>query len=127
MANVIDVDMATNSVIFAHCTAPTSLLERYELTTHFESGKSLAIRGKFKQQDVTIAKVFGKDLSEFWVSRGVLTENLAKKQGCRTQIRVTLTEPVNYFLDGALANHHVIVLGDYCRKLQEFFSFIFSH
>lgn len=124
MANVVDVDIDANSVVFAHCTVPTTILEDYEITTHFESGKSMAIRGKFKSQEITVLKVFGEDLSDFWISRGVITENLANEQGCRTQIRVKLTESVKYFLEESLANHHVVILGDHFRKLQEFFSFI---
>lgn len=124
MANVVDVDIDANSVVFAHCTVPTTILEGYEITTHFESGKSMAIRGKFKPQAITVLKVFGEALSDFWISRGVITENLANEQGCRTQIRVKLTESVKYFLEESLANHHVVILGDHFRKLQEFFSFI---
>ncbi|MFQ6125630.1 MAG: hypothetical protein ACE5R6_13665 [Candidatus Heimdallarchaeota archaeon] len=125
MANVVDVDIDAHSVVFAHCTVPTTILEGYEITTHFESGKSMAIRGKFNPQEITVLKVFGEDLSDFWISRGVITENLTNEQGCRTQIRVRLTESVSYFLEESLANHHVVIPGDHYRKLQEFFSFTF--
>ncbi len=124
MANIVDVDIDANSVVFAHCTVPTTILEDYEITTHFESSKSMAIRGKFKSQEITVLKVFGEDLSDFWISKGFITENLVNEQGCRTQIRVKLTESVKYFLEESFANHHVVILGDHLWKLQEFFSFI---
>lgn len=124
MANVVDVDLETNSVIFAHCTVPTSILSQYEITTHFETGRSVAIRGTFESQEITVLKVAGADLSTFWSATGIITQNLTNEQACRTQIRATLSEPVHYFLEESLANHHVIILGNHQKKIQEFFSFI---
>jgi len=125
MANVIDVDLDVNSVIFAHCTVPTSMVLQYEITTHFETGKSVAIRGTFEPQEITVLKVAGTDLSKYWISEGVITHNLTNEHGCRTQIRATLSEPVKYFLDESLANHHVVIRGNHQQKLLEFFKFIF--
>ena len=125
MANVIDVDLETNSVIFAHCTVPTSMVSLYEITSHFETGQSVAIRGTFEPQEITILKVAGTDLSKYWISEGVITHNLTNEHGCRTQIHATLSEPVKYFLDESLANHHVVIRGNHQQKLLEFFKFIF--
>jgi len=127
MANVVDVNLDNNSVVFAHCTVPTNILESYDITTHFESNKSVAIRGRFPFRDITVFKLFGKDLTDFWVSEGVITKNLSSEHACRTQIRTTLTESVAYFLENSLANHHVIIPGKHKRRIVDFFNFIQRH
>ncbi len=68
--------------------------------------------------------MFGKELTEFWVSEGVITKNLSDEYRCRTQIRTTLTESVSYFLNNSLANHHVIIPGKHKRRILDFFDFI---
>ncbi len=124
MANVTEVDQDHNSVAFAHCTVPLGIVDSYEITSHAETSKSVGLRGRFKPQEVTIVKVFGNDLSQFWVSGGTLVENLGVEGNCRTQIRVSLEEPVDYFLEKPLANHHLIVPGEHVDLVQEFLEFV---
>ena len=124
MANVASVDVDLNTAVFAHCTVPLSIAEGYEITTHFETGRSLGVRGKLPLTEVTIFKVFGEDLSEYWVSSGTIIDNLVNDRGCRTQIRVALDEPVDYFLEQSLANHHIIIPGDHAQEIVEFFDFV---
>ncbi|MGY5875380.1 MAG: fucose isomerase, partial [Candidatus Thorarchaeota archaeon] len=116
-------DEQKNTVVFAHCTTPTDILANYDITTHFETGQSVAVRGEFDEQPVTVMKVFGEDLTDYWISGGIIVENNVDECGCRTQIRVRLDEPVKYFLDESLANHHVILMGNYSKILEDFFSF----
>ncbi len=127
MANVTGVDQDNNSVAFAHCTVPLGLVDGYEITSHAETGKSVGLKGQFKPQEVTIVKVFGNDLSQHWVSGGTLSENLEIEGNCRTQIRVSLEESVNYFLEKPLANHHLIVLGEHADLVREFLEFVLNH
>ncbi|MHA2380117.1 MAG: fucose isomerase [Candidatus Thorarchaeota archaeon] len=124
LANVAHVDPSTNSAILAHCTIATSLTEEYDIMTHFETGKSVAIRGKLSPQRVTVLKIFGSDLSEYWISGGTITENLENDSACRTQIRVKMDESVDYFLESSLANHHIVVPGDHVKTFHEFFAFV---
>lgn len=125
MANVASIDQELNTAVFAHCTIPTGITEGYEITTHFETGLSMGIRGKLPLSEVTIVKVFGDDLSEYWVSGGTIIENLENDKRCRTQIRVVLDESVEYFLEESLANHHIVVLGDFVQTFEEFFESIY--
>ncbi len=124
MSNVTHVDEKENTAIFAHCTIPMSLAERYEIISHFETGLSIGIRGTLAHQPVTVFKVFGEDLSKYWVSNGVILENLVNETGCRTQIRVRLEEKVDYFLERSLANHHIVFPGKHAEKIRRFFSFV---
>jgi L-fucose isomerase-like protein len=124
MANVASVDQELNTAVFAHCTISTSITDSYEITDHFETGKSIGIRGKLPLSEITILKVFGESLNEYWVSGGTIIDNLVNDKGCRTQIRVAMDEPVDYFLEESLANHHIIILGDHVQEIEEFFEFL---
>ncbi|MFW9861391.1 MAG: hypothetical protein ACFFET_03795 [Candidatus Thorarchaeota archaeon] len=123
MANVIDVDLEANTATFAHCTLPTSLASDYRIMTHYETGMSLGLRGTIIPQKITVLKVSGEELTNYWVSSGEIVENLENETGCRTQIRVKLEESVSYFLEDSLANHHIIILGDFAETFNDFFSF----
>ena len=101
------------------------MVESYSITTHFESGKSVAIRGTFKiQEEVTILKIWGKDLTHWWVAKGRIIANLYSPSACRTHIEVSLEEPVEYFLESSLANHHILILGNHKKKVQRFLEFV---
>ena len=47
----------------------------------------------------------------------------AEKHLCRTQIRVSLPQGLDTLLREPIGNHHLIVLGHYARRVQEFFRF----
>ncbi|UCG90365.1 MAG: hypothetical protein JSU57_01140, partial [Candidatus Heimdallarchaeota archaeon] len=124
MGNVVHVNEQENTIHLAHCTVPLGIIESYSITTHFESGKSIAIKGKFKiQQEVTILKIWGEDLTDHWVGEGKIVANLTSTSACRTQIELSLDEPVKYFLESSLANHHILILGKYKEKVTRFLNF----
>jgi L-fucose isomerase-like protein len=124
MANVASVDQELNTAVFAHCTISTGITDSYEITNHFETGLSVGVRGKLPLTEVTILKVFGEDLNEYWVSGGTIIDNLVNDKGCRTQILVAMDEPVDYFLEESLANHHIIIPGNHVEEIIEFFDFV---
>ena len=108
-------------VLFAHCTIPFNLIERYELLTHYESGIGVGIRGFMSPGPVTIFKVSG-DLQRYFIAEGTLTENLQQPDLCRTQQLIRLDEAAQaeYFLSNPIGNHHIIVPGHH-RELLELF------
>ncbi|MFX0088139.1 MAG: fucose isomerase [Candidatus Hodarchaeota archaeon] len=125
MANVVHVNVERNSINLAHCTIPLQMLEKYSITSHFESKKSVAIRGKFQTpQEVTILKIAGKDLTKWWVTEGKILKNLNNPSACRTQIEIVIDNPIDYFLKNSLANHHILILGRHKHKIQEFIKFV---
>ncbi len=126
MANVIDVNTKNNTVKLAHCTVPLSMVDTYTVTSHFETEKSVAIRGKFiVPQDVTIFKIGGEDLTQWWVAKGTIMANEQEESACRTQIIVQLSPNYSndYFLEESIANHHCVILGDHVEKIQQFLKF----
>ena len=57
-ANPSYFNQEKNTVLFAHCTLPINMTSDYELTTHFESGLGIGIKGTMHVGEVTVCKVF---------------------------------------------------------------------
>ena len=119
-ANPSAIDPTTGTVVFAHCTIPLNMVERYELDTHFESGIGVGIRGYMACGPVTVFKVAG-DLQRCFIEEGTLVSNLSKPDLCRTQQAILLADASqsDYFLTRPIGNHHVIVPGHHKLLLQE--------
>ena len=119
-ANPAHINPETGEILFAHCTIPLNMVERYELDTHFESGIGVGIRGYMKEGPVTIFKVSG-DLSHSFIAEGELVHNQAKPDLCRTQqvIRLSEKDQVHYFLTHPIGNHHIILPGHQKALLEE--------
>ena len=119
-ANPAIIDPEKGEMLFAHCTIPLNMVERYELDTHFESGIGVGIRGYMKEGPVTIFKVAG-DLSRYFIAEGTLVRNQAKPDLCRTQQVIELDDKgqTRYFLTQPIGNHHIIVPGHLKELLEE--------
>ncbi len=119
-ANPAYINVEQGEMLFAHCTIPLNMVERYELDTHFESGIGVGIRGYMKEGPVTIFKVSG-DLSRHFAEEGMLIRNQAKDDLCRTQQVIRLTHPdeASYFLKNPIGNHHIIIPGHFRQVLDE--------
>ena len=120
-ANPSQINPETGEMLFAHCTIPLNMVERYELDTHFESGIGVGIRGYMKEGTVTVFKVSG-DLKRSFVAEGQLVRNQAKPDLCRTQqvIQLADNEQANYFLTQPIGNHHIITPGSNRRLFEDF-------
>ena len=119
-ANPARIDVETGELLFAHCTTPLNMVERYETDTHFESGIGTAIRGYMKEGPVTLFKVSG-DLRRHFIAEGQLVRNQAEADLCRTQqvIRLDDSRQASYFLTNPIGNHHIIVAGHHRDVLEE--------
>lgn len=108
-----------NEISFAHCTLPLNMCSNYVLDTHFESGIGIGIHGEMKAGPVTIVKI-GSLLNEFYCEEGELICNEYRKDRCRTQIKIKLNTPVNYFFSSSLGNHHLIVYGYKKEQIKQY-------
>jgi L-fucose isomerase-like protein len=119
-ANPSRINPETGEMLFAHCTIPLNMVERYEFDTHFESGIGVGIRGYMQEGPVTVFKVSG-DLSRHFIAEGILVRNQAEADLCRTQQIIVLNDKsqTNYFLREPIGNHHVIVAGHHQELLEE--------
>ena len=118
-ANPSSINPETGEMVFAHCTIPLDMVEKYEYDTHFESGIGVGIRGFMKEGPVTIFKVSG-DLSRHFVAEGHLVSNQSKSDLCRTQQVIKLYDKsqTGYFLKNPIGNHHIIVPGHHKELIE---------
>lgn len=118
-ANPSNINPETGEMLFAHCTIPLNMVERYELDTHFESGIGVGIRGYMKEGPVTIFKISG-DVKHYFITEGALVRNQAKPDLCRTQQVIQLDDKnqVQYFLTNPIGNHHIIMPGHHKELLE---------
>ena len=121
MANPSMINTRTNELILAHCTVGLQQTERYIIRNHFETEKGIAIQGLLPTGDVTVIKCGGECLDEYYLSTGTLTENTNYINMCRTQVRIRMNTPAEYFLKNPLGNHHIMIHGNYEDTLNEFF------
>ncbi len=120
-ANPSRISTEDNTVVFAHCTLPLAMTERYTFDTHFESGTGLAVKGYLKEEDVTVFRI-SADLKRYFASNGRIVKNLEEPDLCRTQILVKLERNVGELLKHPCGNHHIIFYGhheDNIRALME--------
>ena len=122
-ANPASINPETGEMLFAHCTIPFNMVERYELDTHFESGIGVGIRGYMKEGPVTIFKVSG-DLSRSFIAEGELVRSQAKPDLCRTQQVILLADKhqTDYFMTHPIGNHHIILPGHHQELLENLIS-----
>ena len=120
IANPSFVDTKRNEVLLAHCSIPTTMADELIIRSHFESDSGIGIQGIMHEGDVTLFKCGGECLDEYFLSSGYLVENTNFVTCCRTQVKVKLDNPVSYFLQNPLGNHHVLVKGNHTEAIQEF-------
>jgi len=122
-SNPSRINKENNEIIFAHCTLPLNMPERYKLDTHFESGIGVSIAGDIPKGQATIFKASSM-LDRYFISEGEIIERLHEDNLCRSQIRIAAKEGVDKFLNTPVGNHYLICLGDYTKHLKEFFEII---
>ena len=119
-ANPARINPDTGELLFAHCTIPLDMVERYELDTHFESGIGVGVRGYMKEGPVTLFKVSG-DLKRSFVAEGKLVGSTEEPDLCRTQQVIQLSDAsqASYFLTNPIGNHHIVIPGHIGSLLEE--------
>ena len=120
MANPSMINGRTNEIVLAHCTIGVKQTEQYIIRNHFETESGIGIQGILPTGDVTIVKCGGECLDEYYLSTGTLSENTNYINMCRTQVRVRMDHPAEYFLKNPLGNHHILIQGNHEKLLDEF-------
>lgn len=128
MANPSKIlDNAAHEMVFAHCTIAPAMTDRYIVRDHYESLSGVAVEGIFDPMDMTVVKCGGKGMERYFISRARLLECTSNPNMCRTQLHLRLDEPLDYFLEHSIGNHHVIVRGDYVQRLNAVFRQLSAH
>lgn len=120
MGNPSLINTRTNEIVLAHCTVGLNQTEQFIIRNDFETECGIGIQGLLPPGDVTLVKCGGECLDEYYVSTGTLTENTNYINLCRTQARIKMSTPAEYFLKNPLGNHHIMLQGNYELMLDEF-------
>lgn len=108
--NLSRIDQSAQELLFAHCTVPFDMLEKWSYTTHFESGIGTAVKGEVRLGPATILKI-GPDLRTVFVAPVEMVRNTSEASLCRTQVVVKAPGLSRYFLTSSIGNHHILVPG----------------
>lgn len=118
MANPSKIlDNDAREMVFAHCTIAPAMTDRYIVRDHYESLSGVAVEGIFDPMDVTVVKCGGTSMGHYFISKARLLECTSNPNMCRTQLRLRLEQPLDYFLERSIGNHHVIVRGDHATRI----------
>lgn len=112
-ANPSRIDPQTGEILFAHCTVPFNMVNRYTFDTHFESGIGIAVSGEIPSGDATVFKVSG-DISRAFCAEAELIRCQSEPSLCRTQAVLKLRDSslcTDYFLTSPIGNHHIVFPG----------------
>ena len=118
MANPSKIlDNAAHEMVFDHCTIAPAMTDRYIVRDHYESLSGVAVEGIFDPMEMTVVKCGGRSMERYFISKAQLLECTTNPNMCRTQLHLRLDEPLDYFLERSIGNHHVIVKGNHVEKL----------
>lgn len=120
MANPAAIDKKKDEILFAHCTVATDISQDYIIRSHFETGIGVGIQGILEEGPVTVFKIGGAGLEQYFVAEGKIIENMDSPNACRTQLKVSLPQSSDYFLNDVIGNHHLIIPGYHADKINEF-------
>lgn len=105
-------------MLIAHCTAPRSIVSRYGLRSHFESGLGVAISGIIPEGDVTLVRIGGKELERVWTSSARVISSPRMEGLCRTQAVLMMpADKAQSLLSDPLGNHLVMVRGSWEKRI----------
>jgi len=120
MANLARFDRASRTITLAHCTACPSLSASWPyrgvLTSHFESGKPVALDIWLRRRPVLLANL-QPGAKKLVLTRGRLVDSGMGDEGlCRTQALVEIEGDFEAFLE-ATGNHHILCYEDVSDEL----------
>ena len=119
MANPSKIlDNDAHEMVFAHCTIAPAMTDRYIVRDHYESLSGVAVEGIIDPMDMTVVKCGGREMERYFISRARLLQCTTNPNMCRTQLHLRLDEPLDYFLERSIGNHHVIVRGDHTARIE---------
>ena len=113
-SNPSSINFAENSILFAHCTLPLNMVQKYTLTTHFESGLGIGIKGEMPLGKVSVLKLAPSLKCDDSVAfSGTIKKNLSLPNYCRTQIEVEPEDGGMFsIIKDNFGNHIIITYAD---------------
>ena len=119
IANPSKFNYEDNTVLLAHCTVPLNMVSSYSLTTHFESGLGIGVKGEMPEGRITLCKIAPNySLDDTICIPASIKESVNIPGYCRTQIIVSLGEEgMLDMLKASFGNHLVVCYGDAYQDL----------
>ena len=119
MANPSKFNYEDNSLLLAHCTVPLNMTSSYSLTTHFESGLGIGVRGEMPEGKITLCKIAPNFSLEDTICLPASIKECPHLEGyCRTQIVVSLNEEgLLDILKASFGNHLIVSYGEVYQDL----------
>ena len=116
------IDTARNSVIHAHCVAPTKMdgknREGFIIRNHSESRTGVSLQVKMRVgQEVTVAKF--ADLNRMLISTGTIIGNPDLDRACRTKIEVSVEHAKRLLRTFSGGLHRVLAYGDHAEPISD--------
>ncbi len=104
-------------LVVSHCSIPIAMVDGYSLTTHYESGKSVAVKGWLEPgKPCTLLRV-SADLRRARILR-CRVRSLSSLRGlCRSQLDLEAPGSMR-LLEEPMGNHVVVLPGDHVDKLK---------
>jgi len=114
------IDSARNSVIHAHCVAPTRMdgknRGRFIIRNHSESRTGVSLQVKMKVgQEVTVAKF--ADLNRMLIHTGTIIGNPDVDRACRTKVEVSVKDAKKLLRTFSGGLHRVLACGNYVESI----------
>ncbi len=108
----------------AHCTAPSSMARSFNLRSHFESGRGVAVEADFAPGAVSLVRLGGQDLDQLYVAEGWVIDGAGNRPDrCRTQVAVRMEgDALDQLLSRPLGNHLLLIKGRHAERLDASFS-----
>jgi len=122
MANIAEIDTAARNLVIAHCSCPLSLSTSYVIRSHFESGLGVGIAARLPEGPCTLFRLGGERLNRLFIREGEIVGSPHREDLCRTQVTLSVTEPLDPLLSSPLGNHHILVPGHHHATISQFFA-----
>jgi len=127
------IDVSKNTVIHAHCVAPTKIdgenISPYIIRSHAEDNRNVSLQVKFEKigSKITVANIIKDENNEikFIVSTGEFLGNPEINRGCRTKFELKVKDAekmLKNWPNGAYSPfglHRVLVYGDSMNEIEE--------
>lgn len=120
IANPSAVNPDAGRLLLAHCTVAPSMVTDVTVTTHFESGLGIGLRGSFPVDAwVTLLRLGGTALERCWLAEARIVASGDSPDLCRTQVTLEVTgDRLTELIDDPLGNHVVLVHGRHESRLR---------
>lgn len=110
--------LTDTSLILSHCTAPFDFVSDVELTSHYETGWSLAVNGNITAKEVTLFR-FSDTLDRAFVGVGRVISRPSLPDACRTQVEIDLPpESTRLLKEKPLGNHLLMLEGNHSELIR---------